>query len=179
MRKRLIGVPYMKRTCVFVILLSLIACSSHESDNVTTGDLFFSPFRIGSYYNKPDSFRTWVEARIDTINLEKASKDSKMLHDIYNTLRNENLLYKPFVDLKIDKDSYVKLYLDSADYDEIKKHKWNDLRDEGKKVTIKARTRPIGDVGFPLLYCVDLVEVNVVSGETLPGRSKFKIEDYE
>lgn len=171
--------PDMKRNCVFVILLSFIACSSHERDNVTTGELFFSPFRIGSYYNKPDSFRTWVESRIDTINLEKASKDIKILYGIYNTVKNAKLAYKPFVDLRVDEDSYLKLYLDSADYDKIKKHKWNDLRDEGKKVIIKARTREIGDTEFPLFYCVELLEVNVVPGETLPGRSKFKIEDYE
>jgi hypothetical protein len=127
----------------------------------------------------PDSFRTWIETRVDTINLEKADNDAKLLYGIFNALKNERLLYKPFVDLQMGKESYAKLYLDSADYDKIKKYKWNDLRDDGKKVIIKARTRQIGNVGFPLLYCLDLVEVDVVSGETLSGQSKFRIEDYE
>lgn len=169
----------VKRICVFIVLLLLVACTSQqEGADVTTGDLFFSTVRLGSYYNFPDSFRVHVERRLDTTDLEDASGTDKLFYEMFNALKKENMLYKPFVDLHMGEHSYAKLYLDSADYDRVKKYKWTDLRNNGKKVAVKARTRQIGDAGFPLLYCVDLVELEVVDGETLPARSKFAIGDY-
>jgi len=82
--------------------------------------------------------------------------------------------------LRLNDSSYAKLYLDSSDYDRIKVHKWRDLLDNQKKVIIWGRTKEIGRLDSPLLYCTELVDVEVTDGQTFPERQgKFKINDYE
>lgn len=163
---------------LFILLLIVSSCKTDKEEEPITGDLFFSAFRIGSYYNLSDSARAVIENLADTTNLASADSGTVKLIRAYNQLKQEGLLYKPFIDLKTGDESFVKLYLDSADYDRIKGFKWLALRERGKKVVVKARTREIIDIDLPLLYCVDLLKVDLVDGETLPGRSKFKIEDY-
>lgn len=62
----------------------------------------------------------------------------------------------------------------------IEIHKREDLVGKNKKVVIWGRTIEIARLDFPLLYCIELVDVRLVDGETYPqGRGKFKIDDYE
>jgi hypothetical protein len=89
------------------------------------------------------------------------------------------MLYKPYIDLKIADDSFIKLYLDSMDYNRIRIFKRKELRNQGKKVVVKARTREIFEGDTPFHYCLDLIELKVIQGETLPRPSKFKIQDYD
>lgn len=125
-----------------------------------------------------DSIKVRFENIIDTLELEHADSGLVKLIQAYESLKNEGLLYKPFVDLKTGDNSFVKLYMDSADYDRLKIHRREKLREEGKKVIVKARVREITDIGYPLFYCEDLVGIVLVDGETLLGRSKLRIEDY-
>jgi hypothetical protein len=168
----------MRQTFILISFFILFSCKTEKEEQLIKGDLFFSAFRIGSYYNLDDSMRLVIENVVDTTDLATADSARRQLITAYNKLKEEGLLYKPFVDLKMDDTTFVKLYLDSVDYDQIKKFKRTQLREEGKKVVVKARTRKIIDIDVSLLYCTDLVAVELVDGETLPERSKFKIEDY-
>ena len=140
-----------------------------------TGDLYFGFFRLGSYYNISDSVRTNFETYMDTLDLEKADKETIRLIKTYKTIKEEKLIYKPFVDILVSSDSIVKLYLDSADYDQIKIYKRRQLQTDNKKIRIKANVRQF-DKGY--FYCKELLSVDMVDGETLQRQKKLKIEDY-
>ncbi len=164
---------------LFVVAGLLCACSpTHEDDDLLTGDLFFSAARYGSFYNLPDSVRERIEFVMDTVNVNTADSSSRAFIDAFQRLKDQQMLYKPYVDIKLAENSYVKLYLDSADYDRIKSYKRKFLQGSNKKVVIKAHTRQIGNLSVPLLYCTGLVEVKAVEGETLPRGNKFSIDDY-
>ena len=164
---------------ILILIVSLLtACSTKREENLFTGDLYFARIRYGSYYNMPDSIRKRIEYVMDTVNVERADSSSRAFIEIFNKLSNEGMLYKPYVDLKVGENSYVKLYLDSSDYKEIIPYKRKFLQNAHKKVVIKAQTREIGNMSLPLLYCIKLVDVRVVEGETLPYGSKFTIDDY-
>ena len=135
-------------------------------------------FELVIFYNLPDSLIKRIQYTMDTVNTAKADSTDKKFFDVYNILKNENLLYKPFVDIKVKEDSMVKLYLDSADYDRIRIFKWRELLNEEKKVVIKARTKYIDNFPVTLLYCKELMDVSLIDGKTYPQRSKFRIEDY-
>lgn len=162
-----------------ILLFGLLGCTSKHDERLLVGDLYFDDFRFGNFYNLADSIRERVEHNIDTTNLETADSSSRSFITLFNKFKKEGLLYKPFVDVKIKEDSIVKLYLDSVDYDRLKLHKRKTLQQDGKKVIISAMTRTVGNYGVVLLYCTDLLDVSLVDGETLLGRSKFRIEDYE
>ena len=140
-----------------------------------TGDLYFGVFRLGSYYNINDSIRTNFETYMDTLDIEKADKETIRLINTYKRIKEEKLIYNPFVDILVSSDSVVKLYLDSADYDRIKIYKRRELQTDTKKIRIKADVRQF-DNGF--FYCKELLSVDIVDGVTLPRQKKFKIEDY-
>lgn len=160
-------------------LIWFSSCGTTNNDNLVTGDLYFSFFRIGTYYNLPDSIIEKVEDDLNAVNLETAnnSSDSALIELVldYRKLKDEGLIYKPVVDIRVDDDLIVKLVLDSTDYDKIKAYKYQDLIDNNKKVRIKARTRRTG-LGF--YYCTELLELKLVDGKTLPQDNKLKIQDY-
>jgi len=166
---------------VFILLiLTICSCTKEHDDQLYIGDLYFNSFQLGSYYNLDDSMRTKFEYSMDTIDLNKADSSQLKFIELYKKIKDEGLLYKPFIDLRLNDSSYVKLYLDSSDYDKIKIYKWRDLLDKQKKVIIWGRTKEIGRLDFPLLYCTELVDVEVKDGQTFPKRQgKFRINDYE
>ena len=167
------------RKYILILIMPLFAaCSTKEDENLFTGDLYFARIRYGSYYNMPDSIRRGIDTIMDTVNIERADSSSRAFIEIFNKLSKEGMLYKPYVDLKVGENSYVKLYLDSSDYEEIKPYKRKFLQNAHKKIVIKAQTREIGNMSLPLLYCTKLIDVRVVDGETLPYGSKFTIDDY-
>ncbi|GHN03200.1 hypothetical protein WSM22_46890 [Cytophagales bacterium WSM2-2] len=166
---------------IFILLaLTICSCTKEHDDHLYIGELYFNAFQLGSYYNLDDSTRIKFEYSMDTPDLSKADSSQLKFIALYKKIKGEGLLYKPFIDLRLNDSSYVKLYLDSADYDKIKVHKWRDLLDKQKKVIIWGRTKEIGRLDFPLLYCTELVDVEVKDGQTFPVRQgKFKINDYE
>ncbi|CAN5254730.1 hypothetical protein BH09BAC3_BH09BAC3_19790 [soil metagenome] len=166
----------------YILMLAVLigtGCSTKQEENLFTGDLYFARIRFGSYYNLTDSIRQRIVNVMDTVAIARADSSSRAFIEIFNKLDAEGMLYKPYVDLKVGENSYVKLYMDSTDYNEIKVYKRKFLQNAHKKVIIKAHTREIGNMSLPLLYCVKLVDVRVVDGETLPYGSKFTIDDYQ
>lgn len=161
---------------ISIILISIVACDNKPKTELLTGDLYFSFFRFGSYYNHSDSAIEKFEIYFDTVSYEKASDGDKRLLNNYEKVKEEKLLYHPFVDILTEKDSVVTLYLEARDYDEIKKHKRKELQDENKKLRIEADVKKIGD---GLFYCNDLIKVQKIDGETLMKQKKIKIEDYK
>jgi hypothetical protein len=162
------------------LVLTICSCTKEHDDQLYIGELYFSAFQIGSYYNLEDSTRMKFEYSMDTLDLSKADSSQLKLIALYKKIKDEGLLYKPFIDLRLNDSSYVKLYLDSSDYNKIKVHKWRDLLDKQKKVIIWGRSKEISGLDVPLLYCTELVDVEVKDGQTFPVRQgKFKINDYE
>ena len=97
------------------------------------------------------------------------------MHSKNKKIKEEKLIYKPFVEILVSSDSIVKLYLDSVDYDQIKIYKRRQLQTNNKKIRIKANVRQF-DNGY--FYCNELLSVDLVNGETLQRQKKLKIEDY-
>jgi hypothetical protein len=130
---------------------------------------------MGNFYNQPDSIVEGLKMFVDTLKYETADEEQRRFLNQYKILKNEKLLYQPYVDIITEKDSVMTLFLETKDYDEIKKFKRKELQDEGKKIRIVADVRKLDD---RLFYCVDLVKVDKVDGETGIKSRKWKIEDY-
>jgi len=159
-----------------VILVLILGCNSPTSNDTLTGDLYFSPFRVGGYYNQPDSVVKQYEDYLNNLSAEEnAGLSKKKVLQRVKLLKEKNLLYHPFVYLRTKKDSIITLYLDTADYNQIKIYKRQKLRDENKKVRIQASVSKI-DSG--MYHCRKLKRIDLVDGETLLEEKKFKIEDY-
>jgi hypothetical protein len=159
-----------------IVLIFLLSCKSERSSEKLTGDLYFSLLRIGSYYNQPDSMVFGLERYMDTINLETADNDQKKIIHQFKRLKDEGLLYLPFVQIKDARDSVLTLYLEKNDYDQIKLYKRRELQQEGKRIRIEANVRRIDDA---LFYCSKLLAVEKIDGDTWIKSKKWKVDDYD
>ena len=125
----------MKRLLPTILIL-IFGCETRPTTDTLTGDLYFSFFRMGNYYNQPDSVVNHFELYFDTVTIEKLNTGDKKLLRQYRILKEKNLLYRPFVYLRVKDDSVVTLYLDTLDYDRIKIYRRQRLQDDNKKVRI-------------------------------------------
>ena len=161
----------VKTTSLFCFLMLLIGVSCQDEKDVLEGDLYFSYLRFGSFYHQPDTIFRRFQAFANTAQMDR---DSSFLAQ-YQTLKRENLLYSPFVDLELKDNSIITLYLQPSDYDKIKIYKRKDLRTSRTKINIKARVKSLGN---KLFLCEDLISIDRISGVTQPSNGKWKIEDY-
>jgi hypothetical protein len=170
-----VGSKQQMKRLLPTILILLFGCNNHPKTDTLTGDLYFDFFRVGNFYNMPDSVINRIENNFDTLTWETTSEEDRRLWTLYKKLKDEKLLFAPFIKLLTEKDSVVTLYLDTLDYNEIKIYKLKRLQDEQKKVRIEAKVKEI-DQG--LFYCTDLVNIYLVDGATLMKQKKWRIEDY-
>jgi hypothetical protein len=170
-----VGGKQQMKKLIPTILILIVACDNKPTTDTLTGDLYFSFFRLGNYYNQPDSIVQRFETYFDTLAIGTANSDEKKLLTQYQNLKDKGLLYHPFVYLLSGPDSVVALYLDTLDYEQTKKYKRQRLQDEHKKVRIEASVTKI-DSG--LFLCNKLKKVELIDGETLQRQRKLKIEDY-
>ncbi|MEO6452776.1 MAG: hypothetical protein ABIN97_01825 [Ginsengibacter sp.] len=162
---------------LFVIFPFISACNSGKSDHkLIEGDLYFSWFRFGSFYNQPDSIINRVTIYADTVNINTLDSSEKKYLTLYETLRKENLLYKPYIDMKLDNDSFFKIYFENADYNKIKIYRRQELLNTKKKIRIKMQIR---DLGNSMALCTKLISIRKIDGQTFPINKKLKAEDYE
>lgn len=166
-----------KYISIILSFIFILSCNSLSSDNkLIEGDLYFDWFRIGSFYNQPDSIIQNAKIYFDTVNQYKLDPDSKKFFFMYESLKKEDLLYSPFIDMKLDNDSIMKIYFKNADYEKIKIYSRKELQDTKKKVRIKMEVHELGN---KMAFCTKLIAVNKVDGQTFIISRKFKIEDYK
>ena len=162
----------MTRLSLIVIVFFF---ASGQNKKATEGDLYFGFFRFGSFYNQPDSIVKKFKIYADTVNREIVSATDKKVLAMYETLKKENLLYNPYIELRLDNDSIIKLYLDQSDYDKIKINKRQKLQDNNKKIRIKVEGKNLGN---GMLRCEKLISIEKIDGHTFQVQKKFKIDDY-
>lgn len=158
---------------LFIVTLFLFACA--QKNKTIEGDLYFSFFRFGSFYDQPDSIITKFTNYANTVRRETLDTVDKQVLVMYATLKKENLLFNPFVELRLDNDSIIKLYLNKSDYEKIKIHKRQELQNKNKKIKIMAEGKNLGNGMF---LCEKLISIDKVDGQTQQIQKKFKIDDY-
>jgi len=156
------------------IAISYYSCKQNQIN--LEGDLRFTFFRIGSFYNQPDSIVKDVTVYADTVNKANLREDEKRLLGMYDVLKKEKLQYSPFVNLVLDHDSLIILYLNKEDYDKIKIYHRKELISEHKKIRIKVSAKALG---YNMYLCKQLVGVNKIDGQTGETERKLLIEDYK
>ena len=175
-RNQEIKIPSKLLSFLVLILCVLNSCKTIETRQTLTGDLYFSFFRYASYYNQPDSLVDKAKMYFDTLDIQTASEDDIRFVELYKIISDNDLIYKPYVDILIQPDSIVKLYLDKTDYKKIKIHKRQDLQDNNKKIVISAS---VTNYSHGLYFCDSLIDIKKTDGQTLQIQKKFTIEDYQ
>jgi len=157
-------------------LITVCSLQCKQQGERMNGDLYFSFFRVGSFYNQPKYIIDSFERYADTANIQTAGTDDKKLLAAYAILKREGLLYSPFVNIKLAGDTIITLYMSAADYADIKKIHYKQLMAEHKKIYLQFSAKPLGDNMFA---CTALYSVSQLPGDTYLQSKKLLIEDYQ
>jgi len=159
-----------------VILFNQVNCKSDNQENKQIeGDLYYDWLRIGSFYNEPDSIIEGVKLYADTVDSKMLNTNDLRTLNMYKTLQKENLLYQPFIDLRLDNDSIIKIYFTNNDYERIKIYKRQDLLDAKMKIRIRMEVK---DLGYGMALDKKIISLQKAPGQTFQVNPKMKIEDY-
>lgn len=176
-----LAVIFMQVRLLFIsFLLGTLICLTNCSTNVRPtrsleGDLYYDLMRIGNFYNQPDSIIRQVKLYVDTANRKLLTADNLRILSMYEILKKRELLYSPFIDLRLDNDSIIKIYLTAKDYDQIKGFHRKELLDTKKKIRIKL---DVQDLGLGMALSTKIRSVAKIDGQTRQVNPKLKIEDY-
>ena len=130
---------------IIVFLAGLTNCSpDNRPIKKLEGDLYYSFFRIGNFYNQPDSFIEKMQIYLDTVNRQLLDTIDLFCVKKLELLKKEKLLYSPFIDLKLDNDSIVTIYLSKSEYKKIIIFKRQDLLGTKKKVRLVLDVHDLG-----------------------------------
>lgn len=165
----------MKKTLLLLFFVVLNTLSWSQSSPTMEGDLYFGLWRYGSLYKQPKKVVKWVEKMAESKRRDTLDPTSQDILRIYDILQQENKLYMPYVQLKLDDNSIVRIYLEKSVYKKIKTHTIDELQEKKQKVRIQLEYRQMAD---DLFYCKKLIQVDLRHGETLQRQRKFAIEDY-
>ena len=155
-----------------LFLFMAVSCQTKTDNTVSQsmesrkfeGELYFKMISLGSFYGVPDSVTNKFESMIDSLNnLEKVSDQDQQLIDLVKTLKENDLMDKPFFHLKLDSTKVVAVYLDERQYEQIKKFDRQRLINENKKVNISLKGRIIQD---ELVECYEILSTEKVEGKT-------------
>lgn len=160
---------------LFILFLLLLPFTSIGQNDTVKGDLYFGLWRYGSFYKQPEKLIQRIEEISKSEQRDSLDKTTQDILRIYDILKFENLLYAPYVQLKINNDSILRVYFDKKDYKKIRKYKLKELQTKEMKVFIELKGKKIGD---GLIYCEELITVSTLKGQTYEVPRKFAIEDY-
>ena len=111
-----------------IILFNLCSCDNKENINSTdkyevfTGTLVNSLFEFGSFYDIPDSVAKEMKYFLDSLSNNSKDTTKKVVEFIesYNILKNNSLLFSPFIELKLDSNELYNVYLAEEEYNKVK-----------------------------------------------------------
>ena len=165
----------LKFTYLFLFLFSF-QTEKVQAQDTLVGDLYFGLWRAGSFYDQPAKVKKSMLNYFETVSRDSLQGSDKELVDRYDVLKKHDLLESPYVQILLEKDSVVYLYLPKKDYKKIKIHKLETLEKEKKKIVIVA---VVNLLGADAIKCERLISVAKVDGQTYMREKKFAIEDYD
>jgi hypothetical protein len=165
----------MRKYSPLLAILLVVIFSACNKTKIIEGDLFYSIFRYGSFYDQPDSVIRQVKNWADSV--QKKNLDSLGIEFLtkYEILKNENILYYPYIEILLDNGSVSRLYFTKEDYSPIKEFNYKDLITTSTKVRIKVLVK---DLGYSMNLCKKVYWIKKVEGETFNKEKKFSITDY-
>ncbi len=156
--------------------LLLFGCESRPDKTPNLeGDLYYTAFRLGSFYDQPDSLYNHYIKLKDSLGMGQLKKEDPVLMTKIELLEKRELIKSPYIYLKTDSDSTFIVYMSKEDYEPITQYTHQDLIDNHQKIRLKLDTEKLTD---KLLLCKSVISIKLVDGETQQRGGKFLIEDY-
>jgi len=153
-------------------LLIVVSCQTKTDNKIDQslesqkidGELYFKLISLGSFYDVPDSTINKFESMMDSLNSQEniSEQDQKLIETI-KVLKENDLIKKPFFQLKINSTQIVTVYVSEGEYEKVKQFDRQKLINESKKVDVSLKGRLIED---GIVDCYEILSTEKVDGKT-------------
>ncbi|WP_027420757.1 hypothetical protein [Crocinitomix catalasitica] len=150
--------------------LSLFSCSSWSNKKeevageLIQGELYFKLIDFGSYYGFSDDIIEEFENYVDSLTkVDVISDNDRYVRDFTEILKQNDLIYLPYFNLKVDSIHKVKVYLSEKEYKKIQQYNHQELINENQKVTIRLKGEYVHD---DIVKCTEIISTDKVEGKT-------------
>ncbi len=145
----------MKKTIYIIIILTFFSCN--KNTEIVEGELFFKLVNPMPYKGLSEEKKKEIEKYLLT-----ESKNQDEVYIFYKTLKENNILGNPSLDLKT-KLGVKKVFLNQISYEKIKKYSLDKLREENKKIIINLNLKKINS---HIYYSDEIISLKEIEGET-------------
>lgn len=164
----------MRNFLLLSIVLIASTCSEKES-LALNGDLYYHWLDIGSFYNQPDSVLDEAIAYINSKKESELIQEDSAGYMYFKLLRDNDLLTSPWINLRVDKDSIVAIYLSDSDYQKFTNFSYQQLTEDKEKVKVTVTVKHLHQKMF---VGTSIIKIERVEGLTFIRPSKMEIKDY-
>lgn len=128
------------------------------------GELYFKLISLGSFYDVPNSTINKYDSLMNSLNSQEniSEQDQKLIETI-KVLKENDLIKKPFFQLKIDSTQIVTVYVSDEEYEKVKQFDRQKLIDENEKVDVSLKGRFIED---GIVDCYEILSTEKFNGKT-------------
>lgn len=144
------------------VLFIFNSCKENDSKDeyeVFTGTLVNSLFKLGSFYEMPDSIVKKMEYILDSLSKDIREETVEFIES-YNVLKNNSLLYSPFIELELDSNEFYNVYLAEEEYNKVKPYLGFN-KGRRKNIIIKLKGTKLNH------QLIDCTQSNIISIEQL------------
>lgn len=158
----------MRKTSVFFIMifsLFFVSCKT-KSNEKAKAELTFKSISFMSAYGATDKELNDLNKKIDDVLLNKRNEiisEEEKLYQYFGKLRNSNLIEKPYIFLRFNKDSILPVYLSENEFNKVKNFKQIDLFKEGKKILIEL---DLVKKNNTIYYSNNIISIKKVNGRS-------------
>lgn len=158
----------IRLTIIVMSFIGLMACQSNSrSDSIMVeGDMYFKLIDVQRFYDAPDSVLTSIEDYVATVDRDTLNEDELVLLGIFEYMVEKDLLRKPFIRMRLDNGEIRMLFMNEEDYAKFDQYHWADLREQNKKVRVKAKVIELQYDSLTAFNVVELESIEKVEGMT-------------
>ena len=161
----------MKRLVLGFLLTFLFSSCFTSRPRIIEGDYYIQFLDFYRVFDLPDSSITKLEKDFKNIKTDTVltSSERKYIEIVQYGIKN-NLLRTPYIRLRTKHRKELILFLDPKDYKLFDSVKCSDLKEQNKKIHIKATANNISYKALKAYKNVNLIKVEKIAGTTECGK---------
>ena len=161
----------MKRLILGFFLTCLFSSCFTSRPRIIEGDFYLQFIDFYRVFDLPDSSITKLEKDFKNINTDTVltSSERKYIEIVQYGIKN-NLLRTPYIRLRTKHRKEIMLFLAPKDYKRFDSLKCSDLKEQNKKIHIKATANNISYKALKAYKNVNLIKVEKIDGTTECGK---------
>ncbi|MNK00582.1 hypothetical protein D3C87_183680 [compost metagenome] len=152
---------------IFNVFIVIICFSSCKTDKIKLeGDLYFKLIDLPQFFAAPDSILAKIESGINPFNNRTVAMQKRKDNELLQFMVKRKLLRKAFIRLRQDNGEVKLVFLNPADYENIRYYNQDELLNDGKKIRLSLEVAELRSDSMHAYEVLRLISIKKVEGIT-------------